>query len=89
MRPIIDEKDRWRFIEENLPNYSSRHDVFVSNTLTKYVDEPEDIDDEDKKWIISWLGDDIEAVKKEIGRIDSELFEEAMAAYRENHVHDA
>ena len=40
----------WRFIEDYLPNYSSRDDILRNDILFRYLDD-DDVCDEDMQWI--------------------------------------
>jgi hypothetical protein len=79
---FMDDVDRafsyWSFIENHLPDYSSRDDVLHSDILTRYLDG-EEVSEEDLPWIAK-LGTR-EDVVAELIDIDSHLLEEALEAY--------
>lgn len=70
----------WRFIEDYLPNYSSRDDVLCDDILTRYM-EGEDVCEEDLAWIGDEFNYDMDLVKKELVRIESRFAQEALSAY--------
>jgi len=68
----------WSFIENHLPDYSSRDDVLHSDILIRYLDG-EEVSESDLDWIAQ-LGTRAEVVV-ELIKIDSHLLEEALEAY--------
>ena len=78
----MDEDERafayWPFIEQYLPDVSSRDDVLHSDILTRYLDG-EEVWEVDLPWIAE-LGSR-EDVVAELVDIDSHLFQEALEAY--------
>jgi hypothetical protein len=68
----------WAFIEQYLPDYSSRDDVLHSDILTRYLDG-EEVCEEDLPWIAE-LGTR-EDVVAELIDIDSDLLQRALEAY--------
>lgn len=68
----------WPFIEQYLPDYSSRDDVLHSDILTRYLDG-EEVWEGDLPWIAE-LGTR-EDVVAELIDIDSCLLQEAIEAY--------
>lgn len=70
----------WRFIEEYLPNYSSRDDVLRDDILFRFVDG-DDVSKEDLKWIEDEFKNDKNLVKEELIRLESRFMVEAMKAY--------
>lgn len=70
----------WRFIEEYLPNYSSRDDVLRDDILFRFVDG-DDVSKEDLKWIEDEFKNDKRLVKEEIVRLESRFMVESLKAY--------
>ncbi len=70
----------WRFIEEYLPNYSSRDDVLRDDILFRFVDG-DDVSKEDLKWIEDEFKNDKNLVKEELIRLESRFMVEALKAY--------
>ena len=70
----------WRFIEEYLPNYSSRDDVLRDDILFSFVDD-DDVSKEDLKWIEDEFKNDKKLVKEELVRLESHFMVEALKAY--------
>ena len=54
----------WKFIEDYLPNYSSRDDVLCDDILYRYIDGDEVCQD-DIEWIMSDFRGDKMLIKKE------------------------
>lgn len=72
----------WRFIEEYLPNYSSRDDVLWDDILFRYI-EGEHVCEDDLKWIERTFHNDKTLVKEELVRLESQFMLEALRAYYE------
>ena len=70
----------WRFIEEYLPNYSSRDDVLRDDILFRFVDG-DGVGKEDLKWIEDEFKNDKNLVKEELIRLESRFMVEALKAY--------
>ena len=70
----------WRFIEEYLPNYSSRDDVLRDDILFRFVDG-DDVSKEDLKWIEDEFKNDKNLVKEELVRLESRFMVESLKAY--------
>lgn len=70
----------WRFIEEYLPNYSSRDDVLRDDILFRFVDG-DDVSEEDLKWIEDEFKNDKNLVKEELVRLESRFMVESLKAY--------
>ena len=70
----------WRFIEEYLPNYSSRDDVLRDDILFRFVDG-DDVSKEDLKWIEDEFKNDKRLVKEELVRLESRFMVESLKAY--------
>ncbi len=70
----------WRFIEEYLPNYSSRDDVLRDDILFSFVDD-DDVSKEDLKWIEDEFKNDKNLAKEEIIRLESRFLMESLKAY--------
>lgn len=68
--------DYWTFIEEHLPDYSSRDDVLKSDILARYV-FGEEVCDED----LEWLPSDKEEARSMAAELDLSLYNEAVEAY--------
>jgi hypothetical protein len=68
----------WPFIEQYLPDYSSRDDVLHSDILTRYLDG-EEVSEEDLPWIAQ-LGTRADVVA-ELMALDSYLLQKSLAAY--------
>ena len=79
----IDNRDTdclWNFIEEYLPNYSSRDDVLCDDILFRFISNDE-VCKEDLVWIANDFNSDKNLVKKELVRLETKFIEEALAAY--------
>lgn len=74
----------WRFIEDYLPNYSSRDDILRNDILFRYLDD-DDVCDEDMQWIKAEFNGDKHLVKEELVRLEKGFFEESLKAYYEQH----
>jgi hypothetical protein len=74
----------WRFIENYLPNYSSRDDILRNDILFRYFDD-DDVCDEDMQWIKAEFNGDKQLVKEELIRLEKGFFEESLKAYYEQH----
>ena len=70
----------WRFIEENLPNYSSRDDVLLDDILLRYI-EGDDVSEEDLEWIEAEFHNDNRLIKEEIIRLETGFMNESLQAY--------
>ncbi|MBO4587549.1 MAG: 6-phospho-beta-glucosidase [Bacteroidales bacterium] len=70
----------WEFVEEYLPNYSSRDDVFQEDILFRYLDE-DYVCDDDLQWIHNEFGGDKKLVKEELVKIDAAFLKESIKAY--------
>lgn len=70
----------WRFIEENLPNYSSRDDVLLDDILLRYI-EGDDVSEEDLEWIEAEFHNDSHLIKEEIIRLETGFMNESLQAY--------
>lgn len=70
----------WQFIEEYLPNYSSRDDVLQDDILFRYIDD-DDVCDEDLLWIKTEFHGDKNLVKKELVRLETGFIAESINAY--------
>lgn len=75
----------WTFIENYLPNYSSRGDVLWSDILMRYIDN-EEVAKEDLKRIKEEIGLNKQTVVQELKRIDQLLFAESLNAYFAQHL---
>lgn len=67
------------FIEEYLPNYSSRDDVCELNILYKYIDG-EELEDYDSEWIEDSFESKQEVID-EISRLEAKFLGEAVYEY--------
>lgn len=77
--------DRWKFIEEWLPGYTSDQDVAWSNDLSKYISGEFDYQDEYDRERINQIAEVCstrEAAILEQERVDCELFLAALEAYK-------
>lgn len=72
----------WQFIEEYLPNYCSRDDVLESDILFRYV-EGDEVETQDKEWIIAEFGDNKDAIKEECLRFEKKILSEAIDNFYE------
>ena len=70
----------WRFIEENLPNYSSRDDVLLDDILLRYI-EGDDASEEDLEWIEAEFHNDNHLIKEEIIILETGFMNESLQAY--------
>lgn len=70
----------WRFIEEYLPNYSSRDDVLQDDILFRFIDGDE-VSEEDLKWIEDEFENDKNLVKEELVRLETHFISESLKAY--------
>lgn len=74
----------WHFIEDYLPNYSSRDDILRDDILFRYIDG-DYVSEEDMQWIQSEFNGDKKLVKEELVRLEKGFFEESLKAYYEQH----
>ncbi|MBR6597733.1 MAG: hypothetical protein IKK68_07285 [Paludibacteraceae bacterium] len=70
----------WQFIEDYLPNYSSRDDVLWDDILTRFIEDDE-ICVNDKKTIEQEFNGNKELVKEEIAKLESKFAQEALNKY--------
>lgn len=70
----------WQFIEDYLPNYSSRDDVLWDDILTRFIEDDE-ICVNDKKTIEQEFNGNKELVKEEIAKLESKFAQEALNEY--------
>lgn len=70
----------WRFIEEYLPNYSSRDDVLLDDILTRFI-EDDDVHEDDIVWIEAEFGCDKNLVKEELAQLETRFAQEALSMY--------
>ena len=70
----------WSFIEEYLPNYSSRDDVLCDDILFRFITNDE-VCEEDLAWIANDFNSDKKLVKDELVRLETKFAEEALGAY--------
>ena len=70
----------WRFIEEYLPNYSSRDDVLQDDILFRFIDG-DDVSEEDLNWIEDEFKNDKNLVKEELVRLESHFIAESLKAF--------
>lgn len=79
--------DRWKFIEEWLPGYTSDQDVAWSNDLSKYIAGEFDYQDEYDRSRINEIAETCptrEDAIRENERVDCELFLAALKAYEDH-----
>ena len=74
----------WNFIEEYLPNYSSRDDVLCDDILFRFITNDE-VCEEDLVWIANDFNSDKSLVKAELVRLETKFAEEALTAYYEQY----
>ena len=74
----------WHFIEDYLPNYSSRDDILRNDILFRYIDG-DYVSEEDMQWIQTEFNGDKKLVKEELVRLEKGFFEESLKAYYEQH----
>ena len=74
----------WRFIENYLPNYSSRDKILRNDILFRYLDD-DDVCDEDMQWIQAEFNGYKHLVKEELIKQEKGFFEEALKVYYEQH----
>ena len=79
-RPNNSYYDSWHFIEDYLPNYSSRDDVLRDDILLRYY-EDDDVCEEDIKWIQEEYQSDKHLLKEELVRLESRFMLESLQAY--------
>ena len=65
------------FIEKNLPRYDSDDRVLCCNILYNYLDEHEDVSEDDLEWIHSGF-ENKEEVLLELKRLEVKLFSESL-----------
>ena len=70
----------WRFIENYLPNYSSRDDVLLDDILLRYI-EGDDVCEDDLKWIEEEFHNDNNLIKEEIIRLETSFIKESLNAF--------
>lgn len=70
----------WAFISENLPGYSWRDDVLMSNILVKFLDDG-DLAPEDAEMIREEFQDSKQKVAEYLRELDKALMAEAMESY--------
>mgnify|MGYP007070248535 FL=1 len=70
----------WKFVEDYLPNYSSRDDVLHDDILYRYIDG-DDVCQDDMSWIMSEFNGDKTLIKEEIVRLEKGFIEESLNAY--------
>jgi len=66
-----------RFIENNHPRYSSDDRVLCCDILYRYLDESEEVSEDDLEWIRSDF-ENKEEVLQELKRLEVELFSESL-----------
>lgn len=66
-----------RFIEQYHPRYSSDDRVLWCDILFRYLDENEEVSEDDLEWIHNDIGNK-EEVLQELKRLEVELFSEAL-----------
>ena len=74
----------WHFIEDYLPNYSSRDDILRNDILFRYIDG-DYVSEEDMQWIQAEFNGDKKLVKEELVRLEKGFFEESLKAYYKQH----
>lgn len=72
--------DSWRFIEDYLPNYSSRNDVLRDDILLRYI-EGDEVCNDDLRWIQEEFNNEKHLIKKELVRLESNFMAESLRAY--------
>ena len=65
----------WRVVERYLPGYTQSEEVLRSDILTRYI-EDEEVCEED----LEWLPDSKEEAKRDLERLDLELYNESVEA---------
>ena len=65
----------WYFIEDFLPNYSSRDDVLQNDIIFRYIHD-DDICDGDLEWIRNEFNCDKNLVRKELVRLETRFINE-------------
>lgn len=73
----------WQFIEEYLPNYSSRDDVLRDDILLRFISD-DDVCEEDMEWITNEYNCDKKLVKEELILLETKFAKEALIAFYEN-----
>lgn len=74
----------WQFIEEYLPNYSSRDDVLLDDILTRFI-EDDDVHEDDMVWIEAEFGCDKNLMKEELAQLETRFAQEALSVYYNSH----
>ena len=68
---------KWRFIEDNLPNYYHRDDVLRDNILYSFL-EGEEVCDDDLEWIEEEFHSDKKMIAEELRRMEAGFLSEAL-----------
>ena len=72
----------WGFFEANLPNYYRRDDVLRSDILFRYYTN-DSVCGDDLEWINDEFDGDMEAVKQELVRLETQFARESIENFYE------
>ncbi|MBP5703619.1 MAG: hypothetical protein J6X12_02835 [Paludibacteraceae bacterium] len=73
----------WQFIEDYLPNYSSRDDVLWDDILSRFLEDDE-VCESDMRIIEEVFNGDKKQIKEELALLETKFAQEALMEYYQN-----